>query len=96
MASVASTGATASAILGSGATARVFLARDRTFDREVAVKVLSSLSDEASGRFLREARITAMLDHPNVVTVHDLEFTSGGEAYLVMRRISGTSSAGRT
>ncbi|MFB7900649.1 serine/threonine-protein kinase, partial [Streptomyces xiamenensis] len=48
--------------------------------------------DEARARFLREARITAQLQHPNIVTIHDLGETDTGDTkvpFLVMERVRG-------
>ena len=60
--------------LGRGAMGEVYLARDRELDRLVALKLLRFSATADSGeqreRFLREARITARLDNPQIVTVH--------------------------
>jgi serine/threonine protein kinase len=60
--------------LGRGGMGAVFLARDKLLDREVAVKtVTASVHDaEARERFVREARVVAKLDHPNIMPLHDL------------------------
>ena len=60
--------------LGGGGMAEVFLARDTTLDRLVAVKVLRERfadDQEFVTRFHREARAAAALNHPNVVAIHD-------------------------
>ncbi|MFE5256480.1 serine/threonine-protein kinase [Streptomyces coelicoflavus] len=84
--------------LGVGGMGEVWEARDETLDRQVAVKVISLLAgggsrgDEARARFLREARITARLQHPYVVTVHDLgqsDTESGTVPFLVMELVRG-------
>ncbi|MFD5883025.1 protein kinase [Streptomyces yangpuensis] len=84
--------------LGEGGMGQVWEAQDETLGRPVAVKVISLLSgggsrgDEARARFLREAQITAQLQHPNIVTVHDLGETGTGDAkapFLVMERVRG-------
>ncbi|GAB2925051.1 hypothetical protein GCM10022245_66950 [Streptomyces mayteni] len=76
----------------------VWEARDESLRRPVAVKVVSVLAgggsraEEARARFLREARITAALQHPNIVTVHDLgEATTdeGTTPFLVMELLRG-------
>ncbi|MCA9582027.1 MAG: protein kinase, partial [Myxococcales bacterium] len=76
--------------LGEGATARVYLARDAFSDREVAIKVFHLPSGpggrDAYLRFVREARVSGELDHPNVLTVH--EFSADG-AFLVMEHMAG-------
>lgn len=79
--------------LGEGGMAQVYLARDIRLGREVAVKVLDQRLAERPGfreRFLREARVAAALDHPNIVPLYDF-----GESslllYLVMPYVSGGS-----
>ncbi|WP_259316871.1 serine/threonine-protein kinase [Kitasatospora xanthocidica] len=84
--------------IGEGGMGQVWEAHDETLDRNVAVKVISllagggSLGDEARARFLREARITARLQHPNIVTIHDLGETGDGNnraPFLVMELVRG-------
>jgi len=60
--------------LGEGGKGVVYKARDTVLDRVVAVKVLKSevLSEEAHSRVMREARVVAKLDHPNIVPIHDI------------------------
>ena len=59
--------------VGRGGMAVVYLARDRKLGREVAIKVLSPtvLTAVAGERFLREIRITAQLQHPNILPLID-------------------------
>ena len=60
--------------LGSGGMSTVYLARDETLDRPVAVKVMHREMSEQPDqleRFRREARAVAKLSHPNVVAVID-------------------------
>jgi serine/threonine-protein kinase len=69
----------------------VYLARDAELDRPVAIKVLAEgLSDDPSfhERFLREARLSAGLAHPNVVTVYDAG-EDEGRPYIVMECVEG-------
>ncbi len=84
--------------LGEGGMGQVWEAQDETLGRPVAVKVISLLAgggsrgDEARARFLREARITARLQHPNIVTIHDLGETGSGDnrvPFLVMELVRG-------
>ncbi|MGW7367503.1 serine/threonine-protein kinase [Streptomyces sp. NPDC054841] len=84
--------------LGEGGMGQVWEAQDETLSRPVAVKVISLLAgggsrgDEGRARFLREARITARLQHPNIVTIHDLgeTGTEGSRApFLVMELVRG-------
>jgi len=61
-------------LLGAGGMGRVYLARDRSLSREVALKVLDDRhteNPEFVERFRREAKAAASLSHPNMVTVYD-------------------------
>jgi serine/threonine-protein kinase len=78
--------------LGRGGMGIVYLANDLTLKRKVAIKVLRPELTEAVGhdRFLREIRIEASLDHPNIVALFD----SGeidGLSYYVMPHVKGES-----
>jgi serine/threonine protein kinase len=79
--------------LGEGAVARVFLAREKSLDRLVAVKVMRgslALDETARKRFLREARLSAKIRHPSIVAVHRVgELEGDGLPYLVMEYIDG-------
>jgi Protein kinase domain/FG-GAP-like repeat/FG-GAP repeat len=70
----------------------VYLAYQPALDREVALKRLElDLDDMAiTQRFVREARLAAALDHPNVVTLFDF-FEHGGMPYIAMEYVSGGS-----
>src|SRR5688572_14954064 len=58
--------------IGQGGFGSVFRTRDRLLHRDVAVKLLDrEISGEQRERFLREARATARLRHPNIVTIFD-------------------------
>jgi serine/threonine-protein kinase len=79
--------------VGRGGMGVVFLARDTTLDRPVAVKVVHpdlAVHSAITERFLAEARMIARLRHPNIVTVH-----SAGEAtglfFYVMDYVPGES-----
>ena len=61
------------ATLGEGGMGQVYLARQRSLDREVAVKMLKSgTSADTAAALLREARVAGALEHPGVVPVHEL------------------------
>ena len=80
--------------IGRGANATVFRAWQPRLERHVAVKVLSSASDDpvAKGRFGREVKALAALSwHPNIVTLLDAGVTTGGHPYLVMALLPGGS-----
>jgi WD40 repeat protein len=83
-------------LLGRGGMSTVYLAEDVRLHRMVALKVLSSDlgSDPAfRERFLRESRLAASLDHPNVVPVYDAG-SSDGALYIAMRYVEGTDLRG--
>ncbi|MBT8403086.1 MAG: protein kinase [Gemmatimonadetes bacterium] len=79
-------------VLGEGATARVYLARDLKHDRRVALKVLRGELRAAVGaeRFLREIRISGQLTHPHVLPLFD-SGDAGGFLYYTMPRVRGES-----
>jgi tRNA A-37 threonylcarbamoyl transferase component Bud32 len=83
-------------VIGRGGTADVYSATDNLLGREVAVKVLRSVSATESDRqrFVSEARTLAALDHPNLVTVLDAGIDSD-ELYLVLTLITGQSLGDR-
>jgi TolB-like protein/lipoprotein NlpI len=73
----------------------VYLAEDLTLDRRVALKLLAlHLGDdeESRARFARETRAIARLDHPNIVTLHEVG-EHEGRPYLVMQYVDGPSLA---
>lgn len=81
--------------LARGGMAEVYLARDRSLDRPVAVKVLFSefAADPAFvERFRREAQAAAGLAHPNIVAVYDWG-SEGSTYYIVMEYVDGQSLA---
>lgn len=79
--------------LGQGGMGTVFLGRDLTLDREVAIKVISpelAASHEQRSRFVQEAKTVARLRHPNIVAI----YTAGegnGLLYFVMEFVPGES-----
>ena len=82
--------------LGAGGHGSVVLAFDTKMARRVAIKQLP-LPTDAAGRAapragLAEARTAALLNHPNIVTVHEWD-TDGEYAYIVMEHIDGLSLA---
>jgi eukaryotic-like serine/threonine-protein kinase len=77
--------------LGSGGMSTVYLARDTTLDRQVAVKVMHrEMSEQADQleRFRQEARAVAKLSHPNVVAVIDAG-EDKGHPYIVFEYVEG-------
>ena len=74
---------------GRGGLGRVVRARDRHLGRTVAVKELLRKSDLAETMFVREAMITARLEHPGIVPVHEAGRWPNGDPYYVMKLVEG-------
>jgi eukaryotic-like serine/threonine-protein kinase len=78
--------------LGRGTMGEVYRALDPVLHREVALKTLSvrvGPDEDALGRFQREARAAAGLNHPNIVTIHEFG-DDGGVLYIAMELLKGT------
>lgn len=88
--------------LGRGAMGQVLLAEDEALGRNVAIKVMhpSRASDPAARRrFLRESRATAAVEHPHVVTIHQVGEHQGtgafsGVPFIVMQYLAGATLRG--
>lgn len=77
--------------LGEGGMGVVYKARDITLDRDVAVKFLPahlSATGENKSRFLQEAKAAAALNHPNILSVYEID-EKDGVMFLVMEFLSG-------
>ncbi|HEY7391225.1 MAG TPA: protein kinase [Bryobacteraceae bacterium] len=77
--------------IGHGGMGQVFRAFDTRLHRTVAIKVLPSTyvaDPDRKKRFLQEARAVSRLNHPNIVTLHDIA-NNGGVDYLVMEYVTG-------
>ncbi|EGX59377.1 serine/threonine protein kinase [Streptomyces zinciresistens K42] len=87
-----------STLIGQGGMGQVWTAYDQRLDRRVAVKLLrpdkvaGQEADELRRRFVRECRVTAQVDHPGLVTVHDAG-SEGEELFLVMQYVDGVDLA---
>lgn len=80
--------------LGRGGMAVVLRATDRDLRRELAVKVSHAGAGGSEGekvRFVEEAQITAQLEHPNVVPVHELGIDPDGRPFFTMKMVRGQS-----
>lgn len=77
--------------IGTGGMAMVYKAHDKVLDRDVAIKILRDVledNDEIVSNFIKEARSSASLVHPNVVSVYDVcEYE--GLNYMVMELVDG-------
>lgn len=84
-------------LLGAGGMGAVYLAYQRTLERQVAVKILNVtlITDpDYVARFYREAKTSAALEHPHIVPIYDYA-TQDGISYVVMRILTGGSLAER-
>ena len=71
--------------VGSGGMKRIFSVFDKNTDRRVALAQLHDEStDEFYETFLREARLTARLDHPNIIKIHDIGIDESEKPYFTM------------
>jgi serine/threonine protein kinase len=79
-------------LLGRGGMGEVYLALDERLERRVAIKVLPTQLSGDEGfrqRFVRESRMAAAIDHPNIIPVYDAG-ESDGVLYIAMRCVDGT------
>jgi len=84
-------------LLGIGGMGSVYRAYQVNLKREVAVKIISPElvnNAELMARFIREAEISAQLEHANIVPIHDFG-TQSGVTYVVMRLLTGGSLSRR-
>ena len=78
-------------LLAQGSMGEVYVGRDPIIGREVAIKVIqasASMGPEARERFAMEARAAGVLNHPNIVTVHEMG-EEQGVLYLAMELVKG-------
>jgi len=82
-------------LLGEGGMSLVWLARQRSLARKVAVKIARGSADARAqqSQLVREAVITGMLEHPNIPPIHVLGRDQDGRPVLVMKHIDGVSWA---
>jgi len=77
--------------LGAGGMGDIYKAQDTRLNRFVAVKVLSTASSgdpERRRRFVQEAQAASALNHPNIITIHDI-LSEGGSEFMVMEFVAG-------
>ena len=78
--------------VGKGGQATIGVAEDRQFGRRVAIKSLNRPDDSKSrGAFFSEARITAHLEHPAIVPIHNIYVDHENVPHLVMKYVEGKS-----
>lgn len=84
-------------LIKSGGMGRIFLAQEVLSGRFVALKVMIEsmlYSDPHVQQFIREAVITARLQHPHIIPVYDLGFIESNQLYYTMRYVDGENLAG--
>ena len=72
-------------MIGKGGMGLVYQAHDQKFDRQVALKVLLQHyhhRDDSRERFFEEARTTARLQHPGIVSVYDMGISDDGQPFF--------------
>lgn len=81
--------------IGEGGMGSVFRVLDAVLQRELAMKVIrpeAEMDPDLAGRFIAEAQVTAQLDHPGIVPVHDVGASEGGNGlFFTMKRVSGVT-----
>lgn len=83
-------------MVGRGGMARVDLVHDQALERLVVMKRLHDHLEGDVGTlamFVREARITGQLEHPNIVPVHDIGLDGHRSVYFTMKRVEGKTLA---
>jgi serine/threonine-protein kinase len=79
-------------LIGRGGMGEVWLARQRSLGRDVALKTTQPEADaRVEHALVAEARITGALEHPSIVPVHALGRAASGQPVLVMKRIEGVA-----
>ena len=79
-------------LLGSGGMAEVWSATNTFTERQLAIKFMNmqvAKTPEAAARFLKEAKVSARVNHPNVIEIHDVGQTDEGQLFLVMELLTG-------
>ena len=77
--------------LGAGGMGEIYKAHDPRLNRTVAIKALpagSTGDPDRRRRFIQEAQAASGLNHPNIITIHDI-LSDGANDYMVMEFISG-------
>jgi serine/threonine protein kinase len=78
--------------LGAGGMAEVWSATNTFTERQVAIKFMSAQlakTPEAAARFLKEAKVSARVNHPNIIDILDVGQTEDGQLFLVMELLTG-------
>ena len=79
-------------VIARGGMGMILSARQIVVQREVAMKLMHDCSKADSvARFFQEAQITAQLEHPNIVPIHELSVNQEGQPFYTMKLVRGTS-----
>jgi len=81
-------------LLGQGGMAEVWSATNTFTERQLAIKFMNAQvakTPEAAARFLKEAKVSARVNHPNVIEILDVGQTEDGVLFLVMELLTGIS-----
>ena len=79
-------------LLGSGGMAEVWSATNTFTERQLAIKFMNAQvakTPEAAARFLKEAKVSARINHPNIIDIQDVGQTEDGQLFLVMELLTG-------
>ena len=79
-------------LLGSGGMAEVWSATNTFTEKQIAIKFMNAQvakTPEAAARFLKEAKVSARVNHPNIIDIHDVGQTEDGQLFLVMELLTG-------
>lgn len=84
-----------SKMLGQGGMKKIEVVRDEGIKRKVAKATLhpTKIDDVNITHFLREARLTAALEHPNIVPIYDIGSNEDGEPFFIMKYLDGCTLA---
>jgi serine/threonine protein kinase len=80
-------------LIGAGGMGEVYRARDPRLGRDVAIKVLPAdrvADEDRRRRFVQEAKAASALNHPHIVTIHEIESANGAD-FIVMEYVRGKS-----
>ena len=86
-------------LMAEGGTAKLFICRDINLHREVVYKTLHPemrQSEVETQRFLREARVTAKLQHPGTVPVYEMGRDRNGDMFFTMKHVRGRNPVSYT
>ena len=79
-------------LLGTGGMAEVWSATNTFTERQLAIKFMNmqvAKGPEAATRFLKEAKVSARVNHPNIIEIHDVGQAEDGQLFLVMELLTG-------